>query len=216
MNTVFSLIYFECEKSPFNLSSAIVRPELFSSHSAALDKLFLYVENRLTDGLEDLFYQYIENNEALMDVLEQYVLENNDSLNVMDYIRSNKVEKWSLISFYFEQMNDELCHAEFRIEELPASSLLEQILGADALEIDDNFIRHFNILNSDDETDYPEDMPPTKESVYIEASYVSDDYVMFEYEFTREEIMNATYDINRKHWVIKNEFEYFVKAINFA
>jgi hypothetical protein len=97
MQTTFSLIYFECAKSILTLSNAIIGPKLFTSRAAAIDKLFLYIEGRLTDGFEDLLEQYIESNEALI---------NSVDLDVMEHIRANSSEQLALIEYYFNAVRD--------------------------------------------------------------------------------------------------------------
>jgi hypothetical protein len=183
MNTSFSLIYFECEKSISDLNNAIIGPELFSSRSAAIDKLFMYVEGRLTNGLEDVLDDYIDSNEDLS---------NNDDIDVMAYIKEDSQQKLALIEHYFEFMKDDICHAGFSIEELPTSSFIEKLETANAIEIDGNFIRHFNVLSSDEGGDDLE--------MYFDATFVDDDYAKFEYEFSLDEVMDAHFNADKKTW----------------
>ena len=90
MDTAFSLVYYECEKQIFNLSDAIIGPELFGSKQAAIDKLFKYVENRLSDGLSDVFDLYLEGTERVDGLFDN---------DLTEYFLENEGEKIEIIKF---------------------------------------------------------------------------------------------------------------------
>jgi hypothetical protein len=186
MNTSFSLIYFECQKSISDLNNAIIGPELFSSRSAAIDTLFLHVERRFKNGIGEILESYIDSNEYLS---------NNDDIDVMAYIKEDSHQKLALIEHYFEFMKDDLCHSGFSIDELPTSSFIEKLETANAIEIDGNFIRHFNVLSSDEVVSDDLD-------VYLNAYFISNVFTKIEYEFSYNEVMDAYFEVDKKTWRI--------------
>jgi hypothetical protein len=190
LQTTFSLIYFECAKSILTLSNAIIGPKLFTSRAAAIDKLFLYIEGRLTDGFEDLLEQYIESNEALI---------NSVDLDVMEHIRANSSEQLALIEYYFKYMQDDLCHAGFSIDELPTSSFVEQLERANAIEIDGQFIRYFSLTSLEHLAD--QDIAAQfNEQLLLESEVWDDDMNKHVFEFTYGQAMDAYYDTNNMMW----------------
>jgi hypothetical protein len=195
MQTSFSLIYFEGPKTVSDLTSIITGPELFSSRSAAIDKLFLHIENPLIKGLEDVLQEYIEGHDLLSN--------DTDPMTNLAYIKANDEEKLIFVEYYFNYMQDDLWHAGFSIEELPTSSFFEQLERANAIEIDGQFIRYFSLTSVDDLAG--NDMEAElHEQLIFESEIWDDDMNKHVFEFTYGDVMNAYYCSNRKAWRVKN------------
>ena len=177
MKTVFSLMYFECPTGTENMLEAIVGPFLFQTETAAVNKLFMYVKDRITgDNLEE--------------IVEGFLGEHQDvALDSLNDIESNNAHKKAFVDYYFKVSNaDEGMNVEYAIVELPVSSFVEELNISDAIEIDANFIRHFNVLSPDEESNEVSNM-------YLEANAGA-----FQYSFSLDDVMNATYCIERKIW----------------
>jgi hypothetical protein len=113
----------------------------------------------------------------------------------MAYIKEDSHQKLALIEHYFEFMKDDLCHSGFSIDELPTSSFIEKLETANAIEIDGNFIRHFNVLSSDEVVSDDLD-------VYLNAYFISNVFTKIEYEFSYNEVMDAYFEVDKKTWRI--------------
>ena len=201
MKTSFSLTYVECSKSTSNILDSIVGPVLFATHESAVDALFLYVRSRLSDGLEDVFEGYIENS----DTLSTY-----SANDAMGYVLNDFDEKVNLIDYYFGFMSDDSSHSSYSITELPTVSLIDQIIDADAIEIDGDFIRSFSLPCPEE---YSNNLLQNDLSVFLEAEFTDAELNLFEFCFSVEELTNANYDPVTKVWKV-GEFD--VLPIKFA
>ncbi|MEF1335600.1 hypothetical protein REH81_02230, partial [Vibrio rotiferianus] len=82
-----------------------------------------------------------------------------------------------------------------KIEEKPIFSFLEQMHMADAVEIDDNFIRNFNVTSVDDYDNL-------NDQTVMDAEMVNDEYDKLEYVITYDEAMNAYYNAQLGSWQV--------------
>ena len=99
------------------------------------------------------------------------------------------------IDFLCEKLNGGPCQPE---------TFLGELEKADAVEIDDHFIRYFH-------TDFAEAKQATDELV-LEASMCDEDGDMHEYEVSLIEAQTATYNTHDKSW---NVGRYTIKLIEF-
>lgn len=195
MKTSFSLTYVECAKSTSNILDSIVGPVLFATHESAVDALFLYVRSRLlSDGLEEVFKEYIASSDTLSDY---------NANDAMGYILSDFDEKASLIDYYFDFMSGHSNHSSYSITELPIVSLIDQIIDADAIEIDGKFIRSFNLPSPEE---YSDNLLQNDLSVLLDAEFVDAELNLFEFSFSVEELTSASYDPVTKVWKV-GEFD---------
>lgn len=79
-------------------------------------------------------------------------------------------------------------------------NLLDLLQTADVLEIDDFFVRHFNLENFNDDFSELND-------TCLEVSVINDDFVKLDWLFTFEEILNAKYDENKQKWIVREDIE---------
>jgi len=191
MDTVFSLFYYECSKQATDLNKVIIGPQLFTYKNTAIERLYDYVKDRLTDGLEVVMKEYVEDHQLKYDPLTPF-----------DYIE-NHVDMLELCEYFFDFMECDDMHAGFSITELPRSTFQEELNNADAIEIDGNFIRYFNVAT-------PEDLADGDFEIYFDAQIVDNEFNNYKYDFSLENVKNATYDCGRKLWLIKgNEVKLF-------
>jgi hypothetical protein len=196
MKTSFCMIYFEVGMSVANFAKSIVGPKLFLTQEAAVDELFDYVENQIFDGREDVL-ESMGDIECRDDV-ERFMKEAKSSLD----------GKMSLIEHYFSYMKDDRNQTGFLIKEVPTASFIESISRADAVEINGDFIRHFEVKSRDSDGVCDGSEP------FFDVTLVVDGYSETHYEFTLDDAKNATYDIEREFWIVgKDELEILV--INF-
>lgn len=180
MKTAYSLIYFECQTGTASMLDAIIGPVLFQSETAAISQLFTYVKSRVVgDDFDEMVEDFAKDvGLSLVDVFEG--------------IEATIEFKKAFVDHYFKVQNEEEdMTVEYAIKELATSSFSEELNSADAIEIDGNFVRHFNVLSSDEECEEANEM-------YLEARTGD-----FEYAFSLDDVMNATYCIERKVWVVK-------------
>ena len=207
MNTTFSLVYFECCKKASNLINLTNGPFLFESEDSAKEKLLSHIRNRfaeayadiLSEGAEDYgvdIFNYTNDDDEPMTTDEAYemLLEEKEKLT-FDV----------LVDWFGGIANDEDMYFGYKIEELPTSTFIEELNKADAIEIDGNFIRHFNLTPNEELED--------EESILLEASLVDDDMDKYEYYISVNEAEEATYNFQQKCWKV-GEFD--ICLIKFA
>ena len=195
MNTSFSLTYLECAHSTVDILEELKgNTTLYSSYESALDALFMYVRDRLSDGLEDVFEDYMNSHEEL---------EGFSFKEAMGFILNNFDEKEKLVDYYFNSMKSDNNHAEYSIKELPTESLIDQLILADAVEIDGNFIRHFNLPSPED---YSDNLLNNDLSSFFECELVDDEYKNIKYNFSVEALNDAVYCPVTKVWKVSGEF----------
>lgn len=207
MNTTFSLVYFECCKSASDVLKVINGPFLFESKESAQDKLLGYVRNRIAEAYPDALaenvgtwgvdlFDYKDGSDEPMTTDEAYAL----LLGEKETITFDVLVDW-----FSEITNDESMYFGYKIEELPIASFIEELNKADAIEIDGNFIRHFNLT--------PDEELEDEDGVLLDASVVSGDMDKYEYYVSVAEAEEATYDSQQKLWKVKG---LDVRLIKFA
>lgn len=72
-------------------------------------------------------------------------------------------------------------------------TLYDILYDADAIQIDDHFIRYFNFYPDEDEA---------MDATVFDASIVDEDSQVWEWFFTREELMSAEYIPETKEWKV--------------
>jgi hypothetical protein len=77
-----------------------------------------------------------------------------------------------------------------------AKTLFDLMYEADAVNIDDQFVRYFHM-----EHDFEEDEEDDPIICHIEFEQ---DYNNYEYFFTKKDLLEAEYDKNRNAWSLKN------------
>jgi len=194
MNTVFCLVYLECSTRTRNIDTALVGPIISSTRESAIDAVFGYVKNRINDGLSDVFDNYVESSSEFEEL----------GINgTWDLINNDYDEKLALVNYYFDSVDEDDMHSYYEIKELPTSSFIEQLQDADAIEIDGNFVRNFNLLT-------PEDVAGGDLGSYVEAHY-ADNELDIQYEFNLEQVKGAYFDPNARCWNVDGHYVNLVK-----
>ncbi|NQZ48705.1 MAG: hypothetical protein HRT95_00540 [Moritella sp.] len=186
MKTVFSLTYFECLKSVMDLNEEIIGPELFIHKNNAIGRLYDYVKGRLTNGLEDVMKAYIEERNWAYDVEQALELIEN----------SNVQEMHKLSKYFFDFMKDTDTHSGFVIIELPVTSFEEQLYSSNAIEINGHFSRHFHLAS-------PDELLNSDCGTLLDVECLDNSFRKFQYDFSIENVKDATYDSRRKLWIVK-------------
>ncbi|GIC77633.1 hypothetical protein [Moritella sp. F3] len=186
MKTVFSLTYFECPKSVMNLNDQIIGPQLFINKDNAIGRLYDYVKARLTNGLDDVMKLYIEERNWDDSVSDAYVFIEN----------SNTQEMLALSEYFFDFMKCDDTHVGFKITELPVTSFEEQLYSSNAIEINGHFSRHYHLAS-------PDELLNNDYGTLLDVKCVDNSFREFQYEFSFENVKDATYDSRRKLWVVK-------------
>lgn len=194
MKTVFSLVYFDCQLPSNNPLKDAIGPILFESKDEAELFVLNRVVERITESHADYFVNMVE--EAGADTSgfkndgEPFEFQ-----ELMSFIYAdNEFDSKRVIDWFLEFHNDEETFFDFKIEELATKSFLEELGTADAIEIDGNFIRHFN-LTSDGELESLDD-------IYLDASMVDDDCNLLEFSVTISEAQDAAYDAEARCWKV--------------
>jgi len=83
-------------------------------------------------------------------------------------------------------------------------NLFELIIEADAIEIDDNFIRHFHVeqeeINDDDD-------------IAVDVSFYDSSAIHYEYMFTVKELKDAVYYPHQHWWKLQSGKEEFTLTL---
>lgn len=196
MKTTFSLVFFECCKNVSDLINITNGPFLFNSKESAQEKLLDYVRNRIAEAYPDLLaedagtwgvdlFNYTDDSDEAMSADEAYALLLNEK---------EKLTFDVLVNWFSGIANDEDMYFGYKIEELPTTSFIEELNNADAIEIDDNFIRYFNLT--------PDEQLESEDSILLDASLVDDDLNRFEYYISSTEAKNATYNSQQQCWEV--------------
>lgn len=194
MNTVFCLVYLECSTRTRNIETSLIGPVVSSTRESAIDTIFGYVKNRVNDGLRDVFDDYVESSSKFEELGEN---------DIWDLINNDYDEKLALVDYYFDSVDEDDMYSYYEIKELPTSSFVEQLQDADAMEIDGNFVRNFNLLT-------PEDVAGGDLSSYVEAHY-SDNELDLQYEFNLEQVKGAYFDSTARCWNVDGHHVTLVK-----
>lgn len=196
--TTCLLTFFDGDLMPTNPIETMKGPFSFAHESEAIAVLFHHAKNRIADSYAELFAEDADSNN--IDIL-QYTSDDDTPITrdeVIVAIESEFSDPESyekLICWYAGVVAD--CDGYFahKIEEKPVYSFLEQMHMADAVEIDDNFIRHFNVTSVDDYDNL-------NDQTVMEAEMVNDEYDKLEYLVTYDEAMNAYYNAQLGSWQV--------------
>lgn len=209
MNTVFSLVYTGSCKTATNPINSIKGPFLFQSLSAAQDALLVYIRHRFAETYADLLVEQVESFgvdlSIYFGVSEDYLT--SDEAFFMLMSEKEKLN-FDVLSRWLKDIdNDEDIIFDFKIEELPTISFIEQAEKADAVEINGNFIRHFNV--------FPALKIEDVFSTFLDASMVNDDHDDVRYDISLSEAQNATYCTQSKSWTVGSLGSLSVTFIHF-
>lgn len=196
MNTTFSLVYFECCKNSSDLLSVTNGPFLFESRESAEEKLLSHIRNRFAEAYADILLEGADN--YGVDVFN-YTNDDeepitSDEVHAILLGEEEKLNFDVLVNWFSDISNDEDMYFGYKIEELPTTSFIEELKKSDAIEIDGNFIRHFNLT--------PDEELEDEDSILLDASVVNDDMDKYEYYISVDEAEAASYDPNLKTWQV--------------
>lgn len=193
MQHVYSLVFFDCDASESCFMSAINGPFNFQCEHQAQGHLYAYAVEKIATH----YTQYLYESAASQDVdMSQYADAGasdltydqakhllNEEVSVFDFDAVVSLMRWST--------GNESIYFGYKIECLPTSSLIEQLLAANGLVINYCFIREFTI---ESETSGGDD------DMYLTCTQFDAE---FRYSFT--ELRRATYDAQCGNWYLGDD-----------
>ncbi|AIW22355.1 MULTISPECIES: hypothetical protein [Vibrio] len=196
--TTHLLTFFDGDPMPTNPIETMKGPLSFGSELEAVEVLFHHVKNRIADSYAELFAESADSNN--IDIL-QYTSDDDVAITRDEVIIAVESEysdsdSWAnLIDWYSSVVEDCDGYFAYKIEVKPVHSFLEQMRMADAVEIDDNFVRHFNVTSVDDYDNL-------NDQAVMEAEMVDGDYKQNVYSVNYDEAMNAYYNAQLGAWQV--------------
>lgn len=205
MKTVFSLLYFEASKFTTDLPNKIHGPFLFQTESAAQEALLNYIRHRFATAY---LGQLVEHADLHSVDIFRYTRDDDspmtsDEAMLMLMSEQEKLNFHVMSSWYSEIANENAQCFHFSISELPDSSFIEEAIAADAIEINDNFVRDFHITMPD--------KLHANHSIFIETSVLSGEGKTLETDISLSEAQNAIYCPRKKLWQVGNLDVSFIK-----
>jgi hypothetical protein len=177
-HTSFSLVFIDTESAaPLTLSSVNYSLN-FCSVDGAESHLSHYLANKIINNHLDEFSC-------------RFNLEDRSEQAASRLL--NSLQPVKVIEFYQWLAIDKGIQFEYAIKEVPTKSFIEAVWDADAIEINGNFIRHFNIETN---------IHKKAEGQFIEASMIDDDFNELNYEITYDQAMAAKYDNATGCWSV--------------
>lgn len=193
------LVYVANFAECLDYSSISENTKVFEEKEFAIDYIFDYVMNRIFECnmLEDSSYGLFEQYPGFFFDVDEDIEDQKESLISLDFDK-----KEELIKKYFDFANDGTNIVFYSIKELPSRSFIEEAHLANAIGIDNCFIRNFELrTNEDNEDDF----------VLIFAEMVGENYEKYEFSIMFSQSQDAIYDAQNKRWEIKTDKEcYYV------
>ena len=177
-HTAFSLVFIDTDATaPLTLSNVNYSLN-FCSIDGAESHLCHYLANKIINNYLDAFSS-------------RFNLEDRSEQAAASLL--NTLQPKTVIEFYQWLAKEKGIQFEYEIKEVPTKSFIEAVWDADAIEVNGNFIRHFNIETN---------IHKKAEGQYIEASMIDDDFNELNFEFSYDQAMAAEYDNATGCWSV--------------
>lgn len=195
MNTLISLVFFDCPKDNSNPLSDMNGPLLFQSYSAAQDYLMAYLRRRIANHYVD---QLAEDAGTwgidlfdYTDDTEDNPMTSEEAFNLL--MGEQETLFFELLTSWYKTVTQgEARYFDYKITEVPTASFTEELHQADAIEVHGNFIRHFHLT--------PEEDINSDDDILLDATLTTEDMDKLEYYVSVHEANTATFDSTNNCW----------------
>ena len=198
MKTLFALSFIKCEAIVVNTFDATQGPFMFGSLKSAQDFLIEMISLEVRELYSQQFFKDAKSiGIELADYCgDQEHLDNltgDDAYEVFRICKSESLFQ-SAIDWYKGVSSNSGIIFNYQIKEVPEKSLLECLEDADAIEVDEFFIRYFTVTSPDEQG--------VQDTTALEASTVDESGDTYNFIFDIQQINAAVFHPETKSWEV--------------